>query len=284
MALTLEVCSEVLAKCARICCICRLFKPLHIQVHHIREKAYGGFDDFDNLIPVCIECHASIHTKTKMTQNFSEKELKKIRDDVYELVSTGYLPKSRSIERKEIELISSIFAETFKLNKEDEEESLSSEALELISAILCEGVSATFKKVSEDFILIEIGGQYITKKFNRKAQYPEFVIELLAKGLIYTNGNSIEITEKGEQLISTLVQTTATYTQIKVKCLECGLHFIICTWNKVTHNSSTINCPECGQNKGNFLVWAQQKFGFIFQDVPGKARLYDVRGLIQARE
>ncbi|MGY2644147.1 hypothetical protein [Bacillus inaquosorum] len=116
-----------------------------------------------------------------MTQNFSEKELKKIRDDVYELVSTGYLPKSRSIERKEIELISSIFAETLKLNKEDEEESLSSEALELISAILCEGVSATFKKVSEDFILIEIGGQYITKKFNRKAQYPEFVIELLAK-------------------------------------------------------------------------------------------------------
>lgn len=71
---------------------------------------------------------------------------------------------------------------------------------------------------------------------------------------------------------------------MKVKCLDCGLHFIICTWNKDRHNSSTINCPECKQNNGNFLVWAQQKFGFIFQDVPGKARIYDVKGLIQARE
>lgn len=35
---------------------------------------------------------------------------------------------------------------------------------------------------------------------------------------------------------------------------------------------------------GIFLAWTQQKFGFIFQDVPGKARLYDVKGLIQARE
>ncbi|MHA6165260.1 HNH endonuclease [Bacillus mojavensis] len=270
MALTLEVCSEVLAKCARICCICRLFKPLHVQVHHIREKADGGSDDFDNLIPVCIECHASIHTKTKMTQNFSEKEIKKIRDDVYELVSTGYLPKSRSIERKEIELISSIFAETLKLNKQDEEKSLCSEALELLSTILCEGVPATLKKVSEDFILFEIGGQYITNKFNGKEQYPEFVIELLAKGLIYTNGNSIEITEEGEQLISTLVQTTATYTQMKVKCLECGLHFIICTWNKNAHNNSTINCPECGQNNKIFLYGLNKNSVLYFKMFLGK--------------
>ncbi|MGQ9023837.1 HNH endonuclease [Bacillus sp. 18-5] len=284
MALTLEVRSEVLAKCARICCICRVFKPLHVQVHHIREKADGGTDDFDNLIPVCIECHSSIHTKSKMTQNFSEKELKKIRDNVYELVSTGDLPKIRSTERKEIELIASIFAETLKNNKKNEEDALSSEALELLSTILCEGVPASFNKVSEDLLIIEIGGQHITTKFNGKAQYPSFVIELLSKGLIYTSGNLIEITDEGEQLISTLVQTTATYTQKKVKCLECGLHFIICSWNKETHNSSTITCPECGQKKGNYLVWAQQKFGFIFQDVPGNAMLYDIRGLVHKRQ
>ncbi|MGZ9698178.1 HNH endonuclease [Bacillus safensis] len=46
---------EVLAKCARICCICREFKPLYVQVHHIREKADRGTDDFDNLIPVYID-------------------------------------------------------------------------------------------------------------------------------------------------------------------------------------------------------------------------------------
>ncbi len=75
-------------------------------------------------------------------------------------------------------------------------------------------------------------------------------------------GNSIEITEEGEQLISTLVQTTATYTQMKEKCSECGLHFIICTWNKDTHNSSTINCPECGQNNGNFPCMDSTKIRF----------------------
>ncbi|MDL5024697.1 HNH endonuclease [Bacillus velezensis] len=276
MALTLEVCSEVLAKSARTCCVCRVFKPLHVQVHHIREKADGGSDDFDNLIPVCIECHASIHTKTKMTQNFSEKELKKIRDDVYELVRVGQLPKSGSIDKKEIELISSILAETNKLNREVGDEALSTEAIELLSTILCEGEPATFSKTTEDSILIDIGGQYIFKKFNGKAQYPDFVIELLVNGLINTTGSLIEITEEGKQLISNLIQTTATYTQKKVKCFECGLHFIICTWNKDTHNSSTIHCPECGQNNGHFLVWSQQKFGFIFQDVPGNANVYEV--------
>lgn len=279
MKLNIEIYSDVLAKCARICCLCRKYKPLHIQIHHICEKADGGTDEFDNLIPVCIECHASIHTKTKMTKNFSEKELKKIRDNVYELVGTGQLTRNEAIDRKEIELISSIFAEMLKLSEEEKEDTLSSEALELLSIILCEEVPANFKKIDDDFILIEIGGQYITKKFEGKSQYPDFVIELLSKGLIYINGNLIEITEEGEQLISTLVQTTATYTQKKVKCLECGLHFIICTWNKDAHNSSTISCPECGQNNGNYLVWAQQKFGFIFQDVPGNSKVYDFMGL-----
>lgn len=216
MALTLEVCSEVLAKSARTCCVCRIFKPLHVQVHHIREKANGGSDNFDNLIPVCIECHATIHTKTKMTQNFSEKELRKIRDDVYELVRKGHLPKRNSIDKKEIELISSILADTNKFNGEAENKDLSTEAIELLSTILCEGEPATFSKITDDSILFEIGGQHIFKKFNGKAQYPDYVIELLADGLINTTGSLIEITEEGKQLISKLVQTTATYTQKKL--------------------------------------------------------------------
>lgn len=103
-------------------------------------------------------------------------------------------------------------------------------------------------------------------------------MKLLSNGFIFLNGDSIDITDKGEKLINKVIQNTTTYTQVKVKCLECNLHFIICTWNKETHSCSTITCPECSQNNGNFLVWAQQKFGYIFQDVPGNAMLYDILG------
>lgn len=211
-----------------------------------------------------------------MTQSFTEKELKKARDNVYNLVSEGKLPQKTSINKAEIELISSIFAETLKSNRIDDEKPLSGEAIELLSTMLCEGVPAVLNKQNDNLLLIEIGGQYIIKQYTEKAQYPSFIVELLAKGLVYTTGDKLEITEEGEKLISTLVQTTATYTQKKIKCLKCGLHFIICTWYKEAHNSSSIACPECGQNNGDFLIWSQQKFGFIFQDVPGNSKLYSI--------
>ena len=72
-------------------------------------------------------------------------------------------------------------------------------------------------------------------------------------------------------------QTTATYTQLRSKCLECGLHFVICTdypdwWKKkVTgrQRQTPMYCPECGQHKGRFAIWEAEVPGFIFQAVPG---------------
>ncbi|MEE3808578.1 HNH endonuclease [Lysinibacillus fusiformis] len=278
MAFSEEVCSEVLAKCARVCCICREFKPLHVQVHHIREKAEGGTDDLDNAIPLCIECHASVHTKSKMTKNFTKRELKKTRETVYEMVSMGRIPKSKSIERSEIESLSALFSEMF--NKDKVKDTLSNEALEVLSTMLCERAPAVINIQNGNFIILEIGSQYITRKFEGKAQYPSFVLELLNEGLVHLNGNLVEITNEGENLVSKLVQTTATYTQKKIKCLDCSLHFVICTWNRERHNCSTIQCPECGQKNGRFLVWTQQKFGFIFEEVPGTASIYDFMGTI----
>lgn len=68
--------AEVLVRCARHCCICRRFKPLHLHVHHPRERGEGGTDDFDNLIATCMMCHSDIHTQTKLTRRFTERELK----------------------------------------------------------------------------------------------------------------------------------------------------------------------------------------------------------------
>jgi|GEM_PF-1139553 len=274
MSINEDVSSEVLSKSARHCCICRQFLPLHIQVHHIIERSDGGTDDFDNLIPVCIQCHATIHTKPYMTRKFTAKELKKSRDDVYEMVSVGKLPSTKSTTRNELEAISSLLAETLKNSRS--EDKLSEEAIHLLSATLCEKSDIELKRISDNTVMIIIGNQNFIPKDKLEAQYPKVIIELLSKGFINSKGDILELTKKGSDLVSKLVQTTATYTQKKIKCLNCSLHFIICTWEKDKHNSNSICCPECGQKKGLFLVWTQQKFGFIFQDVPGNAMLYDL--------
>ena len=36
------------------------------------------------------------------------------------------------------------------------------------------------------------------------------------------------------------------HTQLKCKCVSCGLHFIILTWEPETHKAESIVCPECG--------------------------------------
>ena len=63
-----------------------------MQIHHIKEKCKGGTDELDNLIPVCIQCHSAIHTKTHMIKAFTDVELKRSRDSVYEMVAEGKLP------------------------------------------------------------------------------------------------------------------------------------------------------------------------------------------------
>lgn len=274
MSISEDISAEVLAKAARHCCICRQFLPLYIQVHHIIERSKGGTDDFDNLIPVCIQCHASIHTTPYMTRKFTAKELKKSREDVYEMVSLGKLPATKSMTRNEIEAVSSHLAETLKNSKS--EDKLSKEAIQLLSAALCEESNIELRKISANTVMIIIGNQNFIPKDKVEGQYPKVIIELLSKGFINSKGNTLELTKKGLDLVSKLVQTTATYTQKKIKCLNCSLHFIICTWEKNKHKSNSICCPECGQKKGLFLVWTQQKFGFIFQDVPGYAMLYDL--------
>lgn len=268
-----DIVAEVLAKSARHCCVCRQFLPLSIQVHHIIERSDGGTDDFDNLIPVCIQCHGYIHTIPQMTRKFTTKEQKKCRDDVYEMVSVGKLPASRAMTRNELEVVSSILAET--LSNSNNNEELSEEAMKLLSATLCEESSIKINRFSEKASMIIIGNQHFIPKEKFVGQYPKSIIELLSQGFIESKGDTLEITAKGRNLVSKLVQTTSTYTQKKIKCLNCSLHFIICTWDKDKHNSGSICCPECGQSQGLFLIWTQQKFGFIFQDVPGNAMLYD---------
>lgn len=74
----------------------------------------------------------------------------------------------------------------------------------------------------------------------------------------------------------------------KFKCMDCGLHFIVCSWYKLWPNEGTTRamrlneatgkcyCPECGSD-GNKLHWTEESGEQIFSFVPG-SRPIDTTG------
>lgn len=82
------------------------------------------------------------------------------------------------------------------------------------------------------------------------------------------------------------------YYQHPIKCLNCGLHFIVCSdyehWpnhgttreQKVNEATGLIYCPECG-NFGTGISTKVLQYppreteGFIFQAVPGEQKMFD---------
>jgi len=272
MSIPEETVAEVLSKSARHCCICRHFMPLQIQVHHILEKSNGGTNDIDNLIPVCITCHSCVHTDTKMTKGFSNKELIKSRNNVYDLVACGKLPAKAQLTKNEIDSLSS--ALSISLLEKDPENVISAYAMDILTRCILEKSSVTIINVKPlEFYGIVIGGSPFFSNEKISGQYPSFIIELLSHGFIESQGDELFVSEKGNKYLESIVPTIETFIEKKAKCIPCGLHFILCTWHGERHNAQNIYCPECGQSEGKFLVWQQKKFGFICLDVPGKANL-----------
>jgi len=77
---------RALVACGRHCCICHKFCGTKIELHHIKQRAYGGEDTFENCIPLCFDCHADMgkaDPKHARGKNYSEKELKQHRDFWY---------------------------------------------------------------------------------------------------------------------------------------------------------------------------------------------------------
>ncbi len=91
MSIPKPIVDELMAKCGRRCCICRRFKPLHLQVHHIVERADGGTDDPGNLIVICLTCHSDVHSNPKLTRRFTPEELSQHRNALFESVADGRL-------------------------------------------------------------------------------------------------------------------------------------------------------------------------------------------------
>ena len=93
-----EISTRVLADCGRCCCLCRRFKPVQLQVHHIVLKSEGGKDEPDNAIALCLTCHTDVHTKAPFTRRFTVEEQKVHRENVYRLVREGKLPAGEPVE------------------------------------------------------------------------------------------------------------------------------------------------------------------------------------------
>lgn len=82
--------------CKRHCVICEKLKGKKIECHHIMPKSIGGEDTFENCIPLCFDCHEEIgsyNPRHPKGNKFSDHELKCRRDDFYERVQRGEVPK-----------------------------------------------------------------------------------------------------------------------------------------------------------------------------------------------
>ena len=90
MSFSPKVQEDALVACGRFCCICHRFAGPKIEIHHIIQKADGGSDDFDNAIPLCLDCHADMgkadahHPGRKA---YTASELKRHRENWYKRVA-----------------------------------------------------------------------------------------------------------------------------------------------------------------------------------------------------
>ena len=102
--------TELLARCARHCCICRRFRPTKLQVHHILPREDGGTDEPENLIAVCLTCHSDVHTHRPFCRRFTPLEQQIARDEVIRLISNGLLVPAED-EELDLPLIASTASE-----------------------------------------------------------------------------------------------------------------------------------------------------------------------------
>ena len=93
MSFPQQVADKALAACGRCCCICHKFCGTKMELHHIKQRAFGGEDTFENCIPLCFNCHSDMgqadpkHPKGK---HYNENELKMHRDNWYKRVQQNW--------------------------------------------------------------------------------------------------------------------------------------------------------------------------------------------------
>lgn len=200
MAISEKNSAAILARCGRHCCICRRYRPLHLQVHHIIEQADGGTDDEDNLIPACISCHADVHTQTLLTRRFTPAELKLHRDNVYRLVAEGRLPAGRDDDDALATLSAAIIGALRLLPgaRQGTRPPLPADAVEILLAAVAENAPILVVRY-DGGVAVQAGGKSFGEAFNLRssARYMHAIKALAAAGLVEGTSETLFVTHEG---------------------------------------------------------------------------------------
>lgn len=96
MAFSEDIKIKAMVACGRRCCVCHKFCGNNMEVHHIKARADGGADVFENAIPLCFDCHAIVRQydpKHPKGIRFTEKELIIHRDSWYKKIEQGTIDR-----------------------------------------------------------------------------------------------------------------------------------------------------------------------------------------------
>ena len=83
MAFSAETRIQALVAAARHCCVCRRYKGVKVEVHHIVPSSKGGTDSADNAIALCFDCHTDAghyNPEHPRGTKYSPEELRRARD------------------------------------------------------------------------------------------------------------------------------------------------------------------------------------------------------------
>ena len=124
MAFSEEIKIKAMIACGRCCCVCHKFCGNNMEVHHIKARAEGGQDIYENAIPLCFDCHAEVRQydpKHPKGIKFTEKELIMHRDEWYRKVKQGVDKENEKKERIEpLKILHQKDYQNIKLHKIDE--------------------------------------------------------------------------------------------------------------------------------------------------------------------
>lgn len=90
MSFPKEVKRQALIACRRYCVLCGRFCGIKIELHHIKQRAHGGKDTFENCIPLCFNCHSEVrmyNPEHPRGTKYTEEELIQRRDLFYQEIA-----------------------------------------------------------------------------------------------------------------------------------------------------------------------------------------------------